>query len=442
MNDEIKNPRIADNPSAKELSDFLPVIRLAKNISGLLRKLGIKNGRLDSIYKTSADALEQSDILTIPDRFNDAFSEKGWIATGSMSADTMQRALELYEAGKELEAENEIVLWFEEDTINLFAINRAKKFNKALNRWEQLREALKLTLEERYMSAVPLILIACDGFSSDVMGNSPFVKDADLTAFDSITGHVNSLSSLVKLVTKRVRKSSDDELTLPLRHGILHGRSLGYANRTVCMKSWLLMIALVDWAYDKSSEEDRMREHKEKASFGVKDLATLVRKTKADKRVMEAFEPTEISGPFDENLGENTPEFAFIDFLTGWKDRNFGRMAKRALNSTQSPIKKLAGQMRNDAEFVELTAFEILSVRQGTVARADAVVRMNGKTFKGEVKGEFEIMAFRENVAGEIVMPTDDGQWYVQQLCIFDLMNENTITARDIRGTDCKFSAE
>ena len=98
--------------------------------------------------------------------------------------------------------------------------------------------------------------------------------------------------------------------------------------------------------------------------------------------------------------------------------------------------------MRNDAEFVELTAFEILSVRQGTVARADAVVRMNGKTFKGEVKGEFEIMAFRENVAGEIVMPTDDGQWYVQQLCIFDLMNENTITARDIRGTDCKFSAE
>ena len=429
MNDEIKNPRIADNPSAKELSDFLPVIRLAKNISGLLRKLGIKNERLDSIYKTSADALEQSDILTIPDRFNDAFAEKGWIATSSMSANTMRRALELYEAGKELEAENEIILWFEEDTINLFAINRAKKFNKALNRWEQLREALKLTLEERYMSAVPLILIACDGFSSDVMGNSPFVKDADLTAFDSITGHVNSLSSLVKLVTKGVRKSSDDELTLPLRHGILHGQSLGYANRTVCMKAWLLMISLVDWAYDKSSEEDRMRAHKEKASFNFKDLATQVRKAEADKRVMEAFTPAETFGPFDEKLGENTPEFAFVDFLVGWKDRNFGRMAKRALNSTQTPINQLAGQMRNDTEFVALTAFEILSVRQGTVARADAVVRMNGKTLRGEVQGEFGMMAFRENTEDEIGMPTDDDKWYVQQLCIFDLMNEKTITA-------------
>ena len=94
---------------------------------------------------------------------------------------------------------------------------------------------------------------------------------------------------------------------------------------------------------------------------------------------METFEPTEISGPFDENLDENTPEFAFVDFLTGWKDRNFGRMAKRALNSTQNPIKKLAGELRNDAELVELTAFEILSVRQVTVARAETVVQMCGE---------------------------------------------------------------
>ena len=359
-----------------------------------------------------------------------------------MSVDTMRRALELYETGKELEAENEIVFWFKEDTINLFAINRAKRFNKAGNRWHQLREALKLTFEERYWSAVPLILIACDGFASDVLGTSPFEKDANLTAFDSIAGHPNSLPFLIKELTKGVRRSSDKELTLPLRHGILHGQSLGYANRIVCMKAWLLMIALVDWACDKSNEEKRIRERQSAADVSFRDLAEGMRKTEADKLTMEAFEPTETSGPFDENLDENTPEFAFVDFLTGWKDRNFGRMAIRALNSTQNPINKLAGQLRNDAEFVELTAFEILSVRQGTVARADAVVWMNGKTLKGEIEGKFEISAFRENKAGETVMPTDDGQWHVQQLCIFDLMNENTITARDLRSKDCKFPAE
>ena len=52
---------------------------------------------------------------------------------------------------------------------------------------------------------------------------------------------------------------------------------------------------------------------------------------------MEVFEPTETFGPFDESLDANTPEFAFVDFLIGWKDRNFGRMAKRAVNPRVKP---------------------------------------------------------------------------------------------------------
>ena len=42
-------------------------------------------------------------------------------------------------------------------------------------------------------------------------------------------------------------------------------------------------------------------------------------------------------------------------------------------------------------------------------------------------------MAFRENAAGEIVMPADDGQWHVQQLCIFDLRNR-TQSPQEIYG--------
>ena len=77
---------------------------------------------------------------------------------------------------------------------------------------------------------MPLILIACDGFTPDVLGTSPFEKDANLTAFESITGHSNSLPFLIKELTTGVRKSSDEELTLPLRRGILHGQLLGYAS--------------------------------------------------------------------------------------------------------------------------------------------------------------------------------------------------------------------
>ena len=431
MRDKKKGSRIKDNPSAKRISDALPLIKMAKSVAGFSKKLGVSNENLDKIYQTADDMLQQADILTLPDRFNNAFARKGWVATGSMSAGTMQTALEFYEAGKNQQAEHEIIAWFQEDTINLFAIVRAKRFNKARNRWHQLREALKLTFEERYWSAVPLILIACDGFASDVLGTSPFEKDADLTVFDSITGHPDSLPFLIKELTKGVRKSSDEELTLPLRHGILHGQSLGYANRIVCMKAWLLMIALVDWACDKSNEEERILERQSAANVSFRDLAEGIRKNEAVKRAIEAFEPRESLGPFnDSSVDSDSPEFAIVDFLTCWKGQNYGKMAERAVNLTQHSISEMAGQLRLDSEFINLTDFEIRSVRRSTVVRADAVVFLKGSTLKGDVEGEFQIVAFRHTTEGDIAMPTDPGRWFVQQACIFDLMHGRTIGAK------------
>ena len=233
--------RILDNPSAKRTKEALLVAKGVKSITGFFRKLSITSENIEKIHHAADAVLNQADILDLPDRFNEAFSRDGWIATGSMSADTMRKAIHLAESDQKQEAEDTILSWFQKENIALFAVQRAKRFNKTRKRWDQLQEALSLTFEERYWSAVPLILIACDGFASDVLGTSPFDKDTDLTAFDSIVGHPNSLQFLIGKITKGVRKSSDDELTLPLRHGILHGQSLGYANRTVCMKSWLLM---------------------------------------------------------------------------------------------------------------------------------------------------------------------------------------------------------
>ena len=423
MSDKNKNAGIVDNPSAKKIYETLLLAKVMRSTIGLLKKFGISNENLDRFHRVADDASKRSDILNLPDRFNDAFAQEGWIATGSMSVNTMRKAVELYESGEMQEAEDEILAWFEEDMINRLAIHRTKRFNKSINRWHQLRDALKLTIEERYWSAVPLILIACDGFASDVLGTSPFEKDADLTAFDSIAGHPNSLQFLLKKVTKGVRKSSDEELKLPLRHGILHGRSLGYANRIVCMKAWLLMIALVDWAYDKTSEKERKREQQSASAISFRDLAKRLRKLEEDKRVMRAFEPQEKIGPFNDGLDEDSPEFAVIDFLTCWKVRNYGKMAERAVNLVQHSIKKLAGQLRMDSQLVELVEFEVRSIRQSTVARADATVFLTGKTTKGSVQGEFQITAFRHTANGDVAMPDVPGKWLVQEACIFDLLH-------------------
>ena len=423
-----KSDRIADLPSAREILEPLPAVRAIRDLANLAIKTGLGGEKARRIVESADQLLTQVDILDLPDRFNNAFGDHGWIATSSLSVDVMRVALERHDAGDVETAEAIILDWvLAPDTINLFAITRSKSFSAVQDRWHQLREALALTQEDRYWSAVPLILIASDGFASDVLGTSPFEKNADLSLFDSMVAHPTALPAMIARLTKGVRKSSDDPLSLPLRHGILHGRSLGYANRVVCGKAWMLMIALVDWAADKRNEEERRSKDEARRTTSWGDLSASLRKNHADKQAIEAFVAQDWNGPFDGDLADDEPPFAFREFLGGWQARNFGLMAKRAVNITQQKHGHLAGRMRSDAEHVQLTAFEILSVAQTTVARAEARVRMTGETLKGKVGGEFSILAFRHTANGGIAMPGDPGVWHVQQGCVFDLMHERTV---------------
>ncbi len=432
MNHEKKHTRIADNPSVKGISQSLYSAKAVKFITSILKRLPTTNENLNQIHQAADAVVQQSGLLHLPDRFNDAFSEDGWIATDSMSADIMREAVELHKSGRKQEAEETILAWFQEKTISLFAIQRAKKFNKSSRRWDQLQEAMKLTLEERYWSAVPLILIACDGFASDVLGSSPFEKEANLTVFDSIVGHPTSLPRLINKVTKGVRKSSDDELDLPLRHGILHGKSLGYANRTVCMKAWLLMIALVDWAHDKEDEDRRIQEQESASTTSLLKLASDLQKLCRDRRVMEEFEPQESRGPFIDGLDKSSPEYAIVSFLRGWESRNYGKMAEQSVNFSKQSIRKLAGQLRRDTELVELLDFEVRVVCQTTPARADAEVFVKAKALNGIVEGVFSFIVFRQSAGGKIAIADDQGRWLVQQLCVFNVLNGRTIGSKSV----------
>ena len=338
MSPRDRDPRIADNPSAKAMSALMPLVKAVKAITGAMKGLGLKNGSVDKIHQSATDVLRQSDVLDLPDRFNDAFADQGWIATQSFGMEAMRRAVELHREGNLEGAEQEILAWFNYDNINLFAVSGSKRFDVTGQRWHQLREALRLTFEERYWSAVPLILIACDGLASDVLGYSPFEKDADLTVFDSLAGHPTSVPALIASLTKGVRKTSSAEMTMPLRHGILHGRSLGYANKVVCMKAWLLMVALVDWACDKTTEDERVCEHRSSQEMGWAEIAEKRRRTKAASQAIDAYRPRTNTGPFDDQLDPELPESAILKFLSCWQTRNYGHMARLAVNLVSKPV--------------------------------------------------------------------------------------------------------
>ena len=317
-----------------------------------------------------------------------------------------------------------IIQWFNEENLSLFCIQRSRRHHHADLRDDQLREALKLYLEERYMAAVPLILIACDGMASDVAGYSPFKSNADLSCFDSIVGHESALPNLISRLTTGVRRSSNAPVLLPNRNGILHGRSLGYANKELCAKAWMLLLALVDWASDKATEQERLEKFEKEQSVTLRDSFDSLAQTRLDREIIDAFERSERTAPFSSLEDNALPETAFNAFFQGWLDKNYGRMAKNSMNRRADGLNKHAGVMRQMTEFVELTNFELITVRHTTVARAEATVRVTGKTNQKTVSGIVEVLAFRYKPEGEIAMPQDDGHWCVQQNIVYCVMNE------------------
>lgn len=418
--------KIANNPSTANLAAMLPIAEAMAAAPGFLKLLGMSPDAISKLQQSAQELSDQASILTLPDEFNAQFANQGWIATGALSPDVMRNALAHARDGNGEAAEAEILSWFTEDNIRLFAITRGKRFNKAQERYHQMVEALTLYKEERYISAVPLILIVCDGLASDVLGTSPFEKDADLSCFDSITGHPTSLPTLIKLVTKGVRKSSDDALSLPLRHGILHGRSVNYASKAVCCKAWLMFIALVDWACDKADEEARRDRHATEQSETLLGSLSKLRKTKEDRRRLDAWVPIVLEAPFDQPFEPGSPGEAFQRFFSGWKAKNYGMMAAHAVNLTGKSRGAMAGELRRDCEFIELLEFDLVKVVQANHVRAEVTLDVRGRTLKGQVDGRINAMAICYLPNGDPAMPTDDGgTWCVQQNCIYKVMHLN-----------------
>ncbi len=421
----MKTEQTPENPSFEEAKKLLQGFRILAKILRFFEFLGITNEQSKKLREEIENIGAQSDVIYLPSQFNDAFQTKGWITVGQLNAETMKEALQLHDEGKDDLAEELLVDWFTKENIALFILGPMRRIDKTMKRKEQLQEAFELYLEERYWAAIPLILIVCDGFVSDITGSSPFEKDADLRCFDSLTGHSTALPALIKLLTKGVRKSYDDEIDLPLRHGILHGRSLGYANKTICAKAWLLMMAFVDWANDKASEEWRKKEYIKEKSITFADCFKTLKDSQASRLAMDAFEPYEVVLPFGEPLDPTGPEFATMEFLSGWKARNYGKMGKYAMNQRKCTDSQMAGEIRNLAKHIELIEYEIRLFRYSTIARCDVQISARAKIGGSEVTGIVDLFLLKFTQPDELAIQNEDEfRWAVQQNFICSMLNK------------------
>lgn len=104
---DIEKKSLKNNPSTKKLCDEIDGMEVLLKVS---KFFGFKPKEdFPDIKKIKQ---ELSELSKLPDDFNAAFGDKGWIAYESLSVPVMQKAVDMFKSGDEKGAEDETVAYY------------------------------------------------------------------------------------------------------------------------------------------------------------------------------------------------------------------------------------------------------------------------------------------------------------------------------------------
>lgn len=196
-------------------------------------------------------------MIRLTESFNKYFSDVGWCAYDSMNMSLMENAVKAYESGGLDAGEQILIDYYQTDVKDIICYlpAKAKTFKE---RYELIKYAFEDHFAERYYASIPLFLIIIDGAVNDYTKSKGFFAEGtDVSVWDCLVGCSDGLTKLKDIFNKGRNKTNHDEIRLPYRNGILHGRDLNYSNKYVSCKCISLMFALGDWMDMKDSEEVR-----------------------------------------------------------------------------------------------------------------------------------------------------------------------------------------
>lgn len=351
--------RIEDNESLKEIKKTVSALRPFTHIANFMKKCGIKNNLIDQLAEDiPAFSNFAEDLTKMPDRFNDHFVKLGWIAYESLDYEIIKKAVVLADEGNIPEAEYELMKFYTDDKIS-FIKNRLRSLPVFRMRIGLIEKAVSDYLEGRYYATVLVILSLVDGIVSDLSNSGLYTESSDVTAWDSIAGHVKGLEQLKKILTKKRNKTNDDTLELPYRNGILHGRDLGYDNELLAAKCLHLLFSVGDWARSLKNEP------KEKIKLSMGERSNQIDRNERAKKAISSWKPRTNIETSEENIIENTPEHVCIKYFDFLRSGNFGSAAQirgTMCGEESINVNKEAGKLRKVFSDKEIEKFKILEV--------------------------------------------------------------------------------
>lgn len=199
------------------------------------------------------------DRIEISTRFDTLYSRHGWIAYDMLPQEQMLNAIS--------HAENEEWGAGEQVLVNIYTqqflesnLSRLSENEHFIDRTELAKLVMIDFLQGRFHSSVPNLLMLIDGLASDAAKTESFFsKNVDLSIWASMGGHSTGIPALGEVMRTPRFKRCTEQIDIPFRNGILHGRDLGFANKLVATKCWGALFALGEWAHKAKTEHQMAR---------------------------------------------------------------------------------------------------------------------------------------------------------------------------------------
>ena len=362
---------IKDNPSFQKMrqdaKNFMALKKGWPYLRPFFKLLGANVTKVDEALKQVDHLAAQSEELaSIPDEFNDLFAHRGWILYDRMNIPLAKKAIELGKSGHFDEAEKALMEYYSDEQIE-FELRTMATINAFRERMPLAQKALTDFKEGRYYSTVLVVLSLLDGMVNEIQQKGFFTQGVDLTAWDSVAAHSKGLQRLTAILSQSRKKTRTESLTVPYRHGIVHGMDLGYDNPVVAVKSWVALFATRDWAI--KAEKNQLEAPLPKPERIWKELVQDIQDLERDKKALANWKPRNVEvgthiPPFGEptDYQINSPEQKLAEFLHHWRDNNYGYMAKCISTQLGHPTKELPRRVREEYSGKQLKSWQLHKV--------------------------------------------------------------------------------
>lgn len=419
--------KIIDNPSS---ADLLRQLQAFESFEALYRSFPFAQKlfpKMDRAFKDFSEIKKQAEILRVPDLFNDRFSTLGWIAYESMNMEIMKTAISIYDSEGKDAAELFLANSYDAECLKwgIQWFNSNPEFRRRIRLAELAKEDY---LAGRYHACIPLLLSMLDGLVNDVSKHVGFFAEStDMTAWDCIAAHETGLQALSALMTEGRNRTNENSISIPYRHGILHGRELSFDNKLVAAKTWAALFATRDWAV---AIAEGKKNPKLKQEVSWRELLGKIAENGRQKKLLEAWKPR-ISGEiaYLPHTGEaiqlpaGTPERAVAEFIENWMSQRYGLIAGALLYFTNDSLGKKSRRAKEDFGRHVPTGYAVLSIEDQAEAVSHVEVEMEFQSESQRTIKKVSVRAiYQDEKNNPLVRTEGKGSWKIVQNSFADIL--------------------